>query len=91
VKLVSETSNPKPILLIIFARALPKALPMTRVGTNTPPTPPAPKVVVIAMDLKIVIPNSNAITIQILLKSKLKGVLPIAAKWSPLSKLFIIP
>ena len=78
VKLVSETLNPK--LFIILATTFPKALPITIVGINMPPTPPAANVVVIAMALKMVIPISKPITIQMLLICASKGVFPMACK-----------
>ena len=67
VKLASETSNPN--WLMAFATALPNALPINNVGIKIPPTPPAAKVVVIAIALKTAIISSITITIQILLKS----------------------
>ncbi len=51
---------------MIFAKAFPKALPITKVGIKIPPTPPAAKVVLIAMALKMVINNKKKITNQIL-------------------------
>ena len=66
VKLLSDTEKPNPELLMSLATTLPKALPITMVGIKIPPAPPAANVVVIATALKMVMPNSKAITTQIL-------------------------
>ena len=91
VKLVSDTLNPKPKLLIILATTLPNALPITMVGIKIPPAPPAANVVVIAMALNTVIPINNPMTTQILSFKWSKGVVPNAAKWFPANRLFIKP
>ena len=65
---------------MILATTFPKALPITKVGMIIPPVPPAAKVVVIAIDLKTVIPNNNAITTQMLSMYASKGVVPIAER-----------
>ncbi len=67
VKLLSETLPPK--TLIIFASAFPKALPINNVGIKIPPTPPAEKVIVIAIALKKAMINRKVITIQAFEKS----------------------
>ena len=91
VKLLSETDNPNPKLLMTLATTLPNALPITMVGMKTPPAPPAPMVVVMAIALKMVIPNRSAITTQILSVKASKGVVPRAFKWSPSNRLLMNP